>query len=286
MTRACGHQAKSRGFSLVELLIAATIMLLVMTMVYTAFIQTRKVSVRNQMDADLLQNARIGLDEMTRAFRMIGYRRDEENRQVALIEAAPFQCIFNADIYANKSALPPGMSFNLYDATTYTAPLQAYTTHAETIRWTLDSSDDGLVDKRDTNDNREERLTSRNRNDMVLIREIMHSRSTRRWRDQQIALSLLGPYDADDQPTGITPLFQYWLLNADDTFSLLGDLDGNDRLEGAERYFRSITAQDTLQRVRRIQVTVTTESDGYDPFAVGQHRRISLSSEVSLRNVP
>ena len=273
------------GFSLVELLVSSTIMLIVFAMVFTAFIQTREVSERNTMDAEILQNARIGLDEMARVLRMIGYRRDQAHDQVAIIEAAPFQIIFNADLYAEKSALPPEMDVNLYDATIYTSPAQNYTTHAETIRWTLDSSDDGIVDQRDIDDQSEERETWRNPNDMILIREIMHSTSTSRWRDDPITLGVLGPYNADDQPTYNLPMFQYWLREADGTFDLLGDENGDRQLDGEERYFRSITSQEILRKVRRIRITLTTESDKKDPVNPSSHRRVSLSTEVSLRNI-
>jgi hypothetical protein len=270
---------ETSGLTLVELLVASTIMLVVFAMVYTVFIQTRKVSMRNQMDTEILQNARIGLDEMTRTFRMIGYHRDKAKGQVALIEAAPFQMIFNADIYKNKSALPPNSWIKLYDASDYISPMQNYTTRAETIRWTLDTNDDGIVDKRDTNDNQEERITSQNPNDMVLIKEINGG------NDTQLTLSVLGPYDVDDQPTYITPMFQYWLLESNNTFSLLGDNDKNGQLDGNEQYFRSITSQTVLQKVRRIHITITAESDRKDPLDPTHHRRVSLSSEVSLRNM-
>ena len=273
------------GFSLIELLVSSTIMLIVFAMVFTAFIQTRKVSERNTMDAEILQNARIGLDEMARTLRMIGYRRDQAQGQVAIIEAAPFQIIFNADLYAEKSALPPEMDVNLYDAAIYTSPAQNYTTHAETIRWTLDSSDDGLVDRRDIDDQPEERETWRNPNDMILIQEIMHSANTSRWRGNQITLGVLGPYDSSDQPTYILPMFQYWLREADGTFDLLGDENSDRQLDGEERYFRSITSQEILRKVRRIRITLTTESDKKDPLNPSSHRQVSLSTEVSLRNV-
>lgn len=290
------------GLTLVELLVSAIIVLIVFAMVFTAFIQTRKISLRNQMDAEIIQNARIGLDEMVRTIRMIGYRRDREHGQVAIIEVAPFQIIFNADLYQNKSALPPGVSINLYDATIYTSPMQNYTTRAETIRWTLDTSDDGIVDQGDTNDNVEERNTSRNPNDMVFIKEINGG------RDDQVTLGILGPYDVNDQPTYITPMFQYWVLDSIDriddtyiscqsrfssystfvpysTFFLLGDSNCDSKLDGDECYFRSITSQTILKKVRRIQITVISESDRKDPLNSTQHRRVTLSSEVSLRNL-
>jgi prepilin-type N-terminal cleavage/methylation domain-containing protein len=267
------------GFTLIEILVASTIMLMVFALVYTAFIQTRKIALRNEMDVEILQNARIGLDEMTRTIRMIGYQRDRYHGQVAIIEAAPFQLIFNADIYEQYSALPSGWSLHLYDATDYVAPMQNYTTKAETIRWTLDTNDDGIVDRYDTNDNKEERLTSQNPDDMVLIQEINGG------YDRQITLSMLGPFDAHDQRTNLTPMFQYWLLGSGKRFSLLGDVDGDGILTGDEGYFRSITSQNLLQRIRRIHITLTTESDAFDPFNPGQHRRVTLSSTVGLRNM-
>lgn len=38
------------GFSLVEMLVAAAIMLLVFAMMFTAFLQARKISIRNEFD--------------------------------------------------------------------------------------------------------------------------------------------------------------------------------------------------------------------------------------------
>lgn len=266
------------GFTLVELLVASTIMLFVFAVVYTAFIQSRKLSLRNQVDAEILQNARIGIDEMARTIRMIGYRRDRAHGQVALIEAAPFQLMFNADIYHKYSALPPESSLRLYDATDYVSPMQNYTTRAETIRWTLDSNDDGIVDSRDTRDNKEERITTQNPNDMVLIQEINGG------YDRQITLSLLGPFDAQDYRTDIPPMFQYWLLESDNTFSLLGDSNNDGQLEEDERYFRSITSQVILQKVRRIEISVVAESDRKDPFDLTQHRQVTLNTVISLRN--
>jgi len=181
-------------------------------------------------------------------------------------------------VYDQYSALRPGDLVRLYDSSYYKAPMINYTTHAETIRWTLDTNDDGLVDRRDTNDNVEERETAWNPNDMVFIREINGE------NDQQVTLSVLGPFDAKDQRTNLTPLFQYWLLDPDQVFSLLGDSNNDGRLDGDEKYFRSITSQQILQSVRRIQITITTESDRTDPFNRKQHRRVSLSSEVSLRD--
>lgn len=275
---------RQAGFSLVELLVASTIMLMVFAMVYTALIQTRKIALRHQMDAELLQHARIGVDELTRTLRMAGYRRDRVNGQPALLEAAPFQFTFNADLRADYPALTSTGMVYRYDGTAY-IPFRKYTTGAETIRWTLDSNDDGLVDRFDTNDDEEEQATSRNPNDLILLQEFNGG------YDRQIPLNVRGPFTSNNAPTNQTPLFQYWVLGMEAsksqfTYFLWGDCDRNGQLDGNERYFRPITSQWILEQVHRIQVTLTTESNQFDPLLPVQRRQVTLSTSVSLRNIP
>ncbi len=267
------------GFSLLEMLVSAAIMLMLFVLVATAFLQTRKISLRRQLEVETLQNARIAINEMSRTLRMIGFQRDQTHEQVALIEAAPFQVIFNANLRDDDEALPPetALSF-LYDAGDYVTPLQNYTTGAETIRWTLDSSNDGLVDKHDINDKIEERETH-NPDDMTLTREINGG------NDAQIVLGLLGPYDAQDHPTYATPMFQYWLRYDDRSLRLLGDKDDSGKLEGEEYYFDSVIEQNVLKYVERIDISVTVVAPRKDPFDHTSYRQISLTSSVFLRNM-
>lgn len=288
------------GFSLLEMLVSATIMLMLFAMVATALLQTRKISLRRQLEVENLQNARIAIGEMSRVFRLIGFQRDRENGQAALIEAAPFQVIFNANLdgkncagqtncnpKGKREALPPEIMLSfLYDAGDYVTPAQNYTTGAETIRWTLDSSDDGLVDRVDTNDNVEERLTP-NPDDMALIREFysVEDGELKLGRDEQIVLGLLGPYDAQDRKTSVTPMFQYWLRYDDLILRLLGDEDGNGKLEGDELYFDSVTEQNVLKFVERIDISVTAVSPRKDPFDNSSYRQVSLRTSVFLRNM-
>ncbi len=277
------------GFSLVEMLVSSVVMLIVFAMVISAFVQSRKISRRNEMDVELLQSARIALDEMARTIRMAGYRRDKLHGQVALIEAAPFQIIFNGnldqagDFSRCKGALGQKVQINLYDATQYFTPAANYTTEAETIHFTLDTrggdNSDGVVDENDINDNVDEEITRFNPDDMILVRK------SNLEEIQRTASGILGPFDHEGNRTNIVPMFQYWLLQPDNSFTLMGDKDGNRVLEGDERYFRSITSQQILTKVRRIRITVTTESDHKDPFVPKDHRRITVDSEVNLRNI-
>jgi len=273
------------GMTLVEMLVSMTVILIVFAMVASVFMQTRKISARDQMDVEIIQNARIGLNEIARLLRMTGYQRDRENGQVALLEAAPFQVIFNANLdeeepsSQQRAALPADSVIPLYDGPPeYTVPME-YTTGAETVWVTLDSSRDGLVAQDDINDNVGERSTRFNPNDMELIKRINFDRA------QPIVSGVIGPYDAEGLPTNIPPMFQYWRVNADKSFSLLGDEDGNGKLEGDERYFRAIVSQDVLRYIRRIEITITTQSDHRDPFQPSPYRQVSVSTMVSLRNL-
>ena len=275
------------GFSLLEMLVSSTILLILFAMVATAFLQTRKISLRRQLEVEALQNARIAINEMTRTFRMIGFQRDQENGQVALVEAAPFQVIFNADLRDDYDVLPAETSLSfLYDAETYITPEQEYTTGAEMYRWTLDTDEDGLVDKSDAKDNEEELLTP-NPDDMVLNREFYGVTGTgpKFGVDEQIVMGLLGPYDAMDEKTYVTPMFQYWLRNDDLSLRLLGDENGNGTLEGEELYFDSVTDQNILKNVERIDISVTAAAPRKDPFDHKSYPQVRLTSSVFLRNI-
>ena len=283
----CSIGHSQGGFSLLEMLVSATIMLILFAMVAAAFLQTRKISLRRQLEVETLQNARIALDEMIRTFRAIGFQRDQVRGQVALIEAAPFQVIFNANLRDEYDVLPPEtvLSF-LYNAEDYITPMQNYSTGAEMYRWTFDTNEDGLVDKHDVKDNTEESLTP-NPDDMVLNREFygVTEKGTKLGDDEQIVMGLLGPYDAKDRPTYVTPMFQYWLRYDDLSLRLLGDDDGNGKLEGEELYFDSITEQSILESVERIDITVTAAAPRKDPFDHSSYSQVSLTSSVFLRNM-
>ena len=272
---------------MLEMLVSATIMLIFFAMVATAFLQTRKISLRRQLEVETLQHARIAINEMTRNFRSIGFQRDRVHGQVALIEAAPFQIIFNANIRDEYDALPPGTPFSfLYDAGDYVTPLQNYTSGAETYRWTLDTDENGLVDKHDVKDNVEELLTP-NPDDMVLNRECYGNTDAglKSGDDEQIVLGLLGPYDAEDRKSFVTPMFQYWLRYENQRLHLLGDADGNGTLEGDELYFDSVTDPNILKYVERIDISVTAAASRKDPFDHSSYRQVKLTSSVFLRNI-
>ena len=163
----------TRGMTLVELLVSMAIALMVFALVGMVFLDMKKYMLRQEIQVAMIQNARIGLDEMARLIRMAGYNCDAENGQVTLIEAAPFQLTFNADTDPDHDVFPPKAMLPLYDnPNDYVSPDAQFTTGAETIRFTLDSTDDGDVDKRDIGDDTFGERDSPNPDDMSLIKEI------------------------------------------------------------------------------------------------------------------
>lgn len=82
-----GH---GRGFSLIEVLIAAALFTLVMAGVYLLYTTMQDTLARGEMKSDLQQNARVGLDRLVQELRMAGY--DPENA-LATVSTNPYHDI-------------------------------------------------------------------------------------------------------------------------------------------------------------------------------------------------
>ena len=67
------YKNNERGFSLVELLIAMTIGLIILTALSSTFLMQRKIYDVQEQVAEMVQNARAAMDMMTREIRMAGY---------------------------------------------------------------------------------------------------------------------------------------------------------------------------------------------------------------------
>jgi len=67
------YKNNERGFSLVELLIAMTIGLIILTALSSTFLMQRKIYDVQEQVAEMVQNARAAMDMMSREIRMGGY---------------------------------------------------------------------------------------------------------------------------------------------------------------------------------------------------------------------
>ena len=278
-------RGSTQGFTLLELLISMAITMMVFVMVATVFLQMRKVSRRQEMDVAMIQEARIGVAEMARLIRMAGYHRDNEHEQPAIIEAAPFQLTFNADLSSEFQALPSKAMIPLDGLNSYVAPETPFETGAETIRLTLDSDDDGDIEPDDIDDNNNpaEELTE-NPDDLTLVKEINGR------YDRQLTIGARGPYYANrpghaaDRKTNLTPMFQYYMATSSCSVLLLGDANCDGELTGNERYFPPLTDASQLRGLRRVRISVTTTSERKDPFDHATYHEMTISTEVALRN--
>ena len=92
------------GYSLIELLIAMTLMLLIIGGLYTVLFQTQGTFEAQQDVADLRQQARVAMSQLTTELRMTGF--DIATVPQSLPSADAFDITFVADI-DDGNALPP-----------------------------------------------------------------------------------------------------------------------------------------------------------------------------------
>ncbi|MBI5746725.1 MAG: prepilin-type N-terminal cleavage/methylation domain-containing protein [Nitrospirae bacterium] len=150
-----------KGFTLIELMITLVISSIVVAAIYELYTSYYKSSVIQSQLTQLQQNTRNGIFDLERDIRMAGYGINTVNGQVTFVTAAPYEIIFNADIDSSGSllAIKPGVSPGQVPANPAVASgVVAYNpgvdyssggTGAETVRWTLDSNDDGVIDNND-----------------------------------------------------------------------------------------------------------------------------------------
>ena len=174
------RQTDSRGFTALEAIVAVTIFTVVMLIAITTFQGTHRMTRSATLQGDSQQSARLAVDVVTNDLRATGYGIDIGLGQPSLIHAAPWDIIVNANVTPGEDDLaalgfpramnpantpatvPPGGS--LY------VPAQDFQTGAETIRYTIDSSGDGILDDSDLGDDAEE--STPNPRDYVLRKEV------------------------------------------------------------------------------------------------------------------
>lgn len=102
---------RTRGFTLLETLISAALFSLVITGVYLLYTTMQNTMNRGDLKSDLQQNARVGLDQMTREIRMAGYDPEDALSKVDLqpktaIRAASGGCLSFVTYSLDRSTTP------------------------------------------------------------------------------------------------------------------------------------------------------------------------------------
>ena len=172
---------RSRGFTLVELMI--TLMVLAVVMVVLTMVMYsashNKVAVNNRVESE--QAARVALDMMARDIRSAGFGADRSNvpPQPPIAYVDSMEILINANFSGDigtrdTTAYDPNGAPKPFplNATSWTPPIK-FRTGAETVRWTLDVNNDGAVTSGDRAvANGVDAQRSPNPNDYELVRQV------------------------------------------------------------------------------------------------------------------
>jgi prepilin-type N-terminal cleavage/methylation domain-containing protein len=289
-----------KGFTLIEVLVVSLIAAIVAGALIFILNSSRRASRIAELDSQAQQNARVAIDYITRDARSAGYGIDVGSGQGAIVHAGPYDLVFNANIEPEPDDLaspgsPTAININSSPATVPAsgtalyAPAVTFQTGAETIRFTFDSNNDGVIDENDKDDEDIE-ATTPNPYDYSLGKQLYGFDGSGNGGANEAFAMLRGP-DAYADGTLPHPLFTYWYDDDDLTATpdvLWGDSDHSGDLDQGEIAAISPVSSASLHRINRIGIHVTgaarsadrrhAENEGY--------RETVMTSEVSVRNVP
>ena len=284
------------GFTLVEMMISVLLLGLVLAAFMGVFSVYQKSALQNSHYAETQQNTRIALDYVTEFLRQAGAGTDYVRGQRFIVHAAPYQIVFNGDIDNSQTVgnQAPLEAINLAfspnsvppSGTVLYAPTRNYTSTAETIALTIDSNDDGVVDAGDRGDDVDEDGHNKN---LFLLKKVTYgfNGTNNEVRDSDLALVRgATAYPNGDRPQ---PLFKYKYDHDDDVSTperLWGDASGDGKLDNSEIVALTPVPNNLLPRIRKVQVTVISESDKYNKRYKDNNGflAVEMRSEVYVRN--
>ena len=288
------------GFTLMELLVSILVLGFILVSFAGLFLLFQRGSAQTKEYTEAQQNTRVALDFITDYLRQAGSHTDYFRGQNAIVYAEPYQLVINADIdngrvidgNAPLTALDRGSAPNRIvpaGATLYT-PGEDYDSDAETIFFTLDSSEDGAISAKDRGDDPEE--VDLNNTNLFVLKMYTYGFNggigSNEVREANLAL-IRGP-NLSPTWTIPEPLFQYYMDHDDDPSTanvLWGDTDGSGELDTGEILGLTAVSANDLNKIRRVKVTAVGESDIYDKRyeTNGGFLSVEMTSEVAVRNV-
>jgi len=206
MNRFFNSSIRRKGFSLVEMLISMVIFSIVMGIIYSYLLQTKKDVAESQVELNTADNAQTAINALRKDLYSIGIGRDAAHGQPQLLRAGMYDLIFVADLdrdirntdsrYGSLNrnvstiSFSPGSPFMplffLYNTGIpadfrYTGwdESASYGTDnfgAEIVRYSLDMNNDGIINNADLENNfmfgsDEDRMHTENPNDFWLNKE-------------------------------------------------------------------------------------------------------------------
>jgi prepilin-type N-terminal cleavage/methylation domain-containing protein len=288
-----------KGFTMIEMLIAVVMVAIVAGGLVYILSGSRRASRIAELDSQTQQNARVAVDFITRDLRCVGFGLDIGRGQRPIAHAGPYDLVFNANIEpepdnASTPGYPAAMSTSSAPSTVPAggtilyAPTTTFQTGAETVRFTLDSNNDGTIDANDKTDEAIE--GTQNPFDYSLTKQAYGFDGASNGGANEAVALLRGP-DAYPDGSYPYPLFAYWYDHDDDTSTpdrLWGDGSGNGELEQAEIATLTPVAVTDIPRINRVKITVTGTARAVDHrYSENQgYREIVMTSEVAVRNNP
>ncbi len=284
----------SAGFTLVEMMIGLLVGSMLIIVSYNVLTSQKKAADDQNNFVNAQQNARVALETLEKDLRLAGLNIDDFNGQPVFVDAAPYQVTFNADISSGISGVL-GMTVDQgvmrSDGVEYivgTLPGEAigaltrYNNNAETIRYTLDDDDDGLVGNTDLH------AQTQNPSDFAIYRE------ENGHKKDMIASGVRGRTNYPDGQFP-EPVFKYYGdFNGTGLITLWGDGNGNGFLEQAEIAAITPVSDNLLSRIMEVEVTVEAESavmqagfsgDHSAPNMPRNYRNVVMKSKIRSRNV-
>ncbi|MCB9488282.1 MAG: prepilin-type N-terminal cleavage/methylation domain-containing protein [Deltaproteobacteria bacterium] len=218
--------ASRQGFTLVELLVAAALALIVVGVVYALFTGFQNAVIDEERRVEIAQSGRTSVGILKEDLSLIGANTRTDRNQPALIYAAPWEILFNADRETSYSELQSGASNKIEygPSGAYEYLGQDYESDAETVHY--------FIDINGTQPDYEDYST--HPNDRSLYRRINKDEATEvgfgiRYDDGTMAYK---------NGAHVSPMMTYWGdFDFDDSTppSLWGDASGDGVLSDSEK---------------------------------------------------
>lgn len=135
---------KTKGFTLVELLVAIVLTSLLLMLIYQLFISYQKTVLVQEDIVETQQAARSVLSRLKSDLMMIGRNAQVDLGQEMMIYAAPWELLFNGDIHPSFSQAAANINYGPNN--NYTYVVSDWGSTAETVRYLMVAPGTGLND--------------------------------------------------------------------------------------------------------------------------------------------
>ena len=282
MTRSphTARRSEARGFTLIELMVGLVILAVVVLAIATLVMNASRSKTMTANNLESTESARIASDMIARDLRAAGYGADlgssPKQQPIAYVDSLELIVNENLNPYPDSSlvrGLPLAYNPNSdprpfpLDGTPWQPPMR-YLTGAESVRWTLDLNNDGVVDQNDvTSANGVDAMRTPNPNDYVLGRQVYGDSTGGAAGNNGGAIERVALVARPGG--GVKPMF---------TVYLNGSADPWDWSNGP-------VPSGQLKDITRVTVAVTAESPKPD-YRHRFARSVFQTDISSLRNVP